>query len=189
MELFLLPFQSNDDQVQFQYHIQYIEHLKSVAITPTLLSCFTDDLFITYHEMDCHLLLETLFLDLGYTHPYLHGVFEYDTPLIRLLATKDVWRNIAFSHTRSIDQVFLQLAHNSHLQTATLALLDDTLIITLQHYFKNNLNVIQTAKEMYVHRNSLNYRLSQIHLKTGIDPRTFYGAMYFFQVIHASTSE
>lgn len=186
MELFLLPFSNAAQLAQFKQHIQHIKHLKSTTLSSTLLSCISDSLFTTYHEMDCQTLLETLRFDLGDTLPFLHGNFHYDTLLIQKLATTDVWQHITINKTSSIEHLLPLLASHHDLQMTTHSLLDEVSILTLKHYFENNLNVIQTAKEMYIHRNSLNYRLTQIHQKTGIDPRSFYGAMYFFQVIFAS---
>lgn len=48
----------------------------------------------------------------------------------------------------------------------------DTIIIFLQ----NNLNVSQTAKKQFLHRNSVQYRVDKFIEKTGIDVRTFDGA-------------
>lgn len=48
----------------------------------------------------------------------------------------------------------------------------DTIIIFLQ----NNLNVSQTAKKQFLHRNSVQYRVDKFIEKTGIDVRTFSGA-------------
>lgn len=40
-------------------------------------------------------------------------------------------------------------------------------------YFRSHLNLSQAAKELYVHRNTLNYRLERIRNETGLDPRNF----------------
>lgn len=43
------------------------------------------------------------------------------------------------------------------------------LLKTLQAYFNNNLNLLKTAKELYIHKNTVNYRLQKIHQITGLD--------------------
>ncbi|MED4202957.1 CdaR family transcriptional regulator [Neobacillus mesonae] len=49
--------------------------------------------------------------------------------------------------------------------------LSDKFIETLDHFFKNNQNIGECAKSMYIHRNSLVYRLKKIRELTGLDPQ------------------
>lgn len=51
------------------------------------------------------------------------------------------------------------------------------LIVTLEQYLKDNLNVSQAAKHLYLHRNTLLYRLAKIHSLTGRNPRSFEQAL------------
>lgn len=51
------------------------------------------------------------------------------------------------------------------------------LIETLYVFFEQSLNLSQTAKALYVHRNTLIYRFEKIHQLTGRDPRNFKEAM------------
>lgn len=46
-------------------------------------------------------------------------------------------------------------------------------------FFENNLNISETARKLYVHRNTLVYRLEKIQKKTGLDVRVFEDAMTF----------
>lgn len=186
MELFLLPFKNAEEAQQFKQHINHIQHLSSTFVTPNFMSCSTDEFFTIYHEIDARTLIETLLYDIGYTSAYLYGTFAFQTEIIKLILHSQTWTHIPISKQDSFEQFLPKLALDSSLQKATLILLDETAIQTLRYYFTNDLNVIQTAKQMYIHRNTLNYRLSQIHEKTGIDPRTFYGAMYFFSIIYNS---
>lgn len=39
----------------------------------------------------------------------------------------------------------------------------------------NNMNITDTAKTLYMHRNTVSYRISRVKKKTGIDPMNFYG--------------
>jgi carbohydrate diacid regulator len=48
---------------------------------------------------------------------------------------------------------------------------------TLEAFFKNNLNIQQTADDLYLHRNTLNYRLQKIQEETGYDPKLFKDAL------------
>lgn len=51
------------------------------------------------------------------------------------------------------------------------------LIKTLDQFLADNLNVSQAAKHLYLHRNTLVYRLSKITTLTGLNPRNFDEAM------------
>jgi len=48
---------------------------------------------------------------------------------------------------------------------------NDELIKTLQAYLNCNMNMNETASQLIVHRNTLNYRLNRIHKITGKDPK------------------
>ncbi|MGG1674853.1 CdaR family transcriptional regulator [Neobacillus sp. NRS-1170] len=56
-------------------------------------------------------------------------------------------------------------------QNRILGKLSDKLIETLEHFFKCNQNIGECAKTMYIHRNSLIYRLKKIRELTGLDPQ------------------
>ncbi|MDR1781637.1 MAG: helix-turn-helix domain-containing protein [Bacilli bacterium] len=53
---------------------------------------------------------------------------------------------------------------------------DDVLKNTVFAYLDNNLNSLQTAKDMYIHRNTLSYRLNRFEFVTGINIRTLRSA-------------
>ena len=57
--------------------------------------------------------------------------------------------------------------------------LDQETILTIQKFFKHNLNVSETARELFVHRNTLVYRLDKIEKITGLDLREFDQAVTF----------
>lgn len=53
------------------------------------------------------------------------------------------------------------------------SVLNEEMKITIDEFFKNNLNITDTALKLYVHRNTLIYRLDKIHKVTGFDLRQF----------------
>ncbi len=61
----------------------------------------------------------------------------------------------------------------------SLDVLDQETILTIQKFFKHNLNVSETARELFVHRNTLVYRLDKIEKVTGLDLREFDQAVTF----------
>lgn len=57
--------------------------------------------------------------------------------------------------------------------------LDQETLNTIQKFFENNLNVSETSRQLYVHRNTLVYRLDKIQKLTGLDLRKFDDAIIF----------
>ncbi|WP_458862413.1 PucR family transcriptional regulator [Acidaminobacterium chupaoyuni] len=55
--------------------------------------------------------------------------------------------------------------------------LDDETLFTIQKFFENNLNVSETSRKLFVHRNTLVYRLEKIKKLTGLDLREFDNAI------------
>lgn len=52
-------------------------------------------------------------------------------------------------------------------------------LTTVYTLFDNNLNISETARKLYLHRNTLVYRLEKIQKKTGLDVRVFDDALTF----------
>ena len=52
-------------------------------------------------------------------------------------------------------------------------------VVTIQKFFENNLNISETARQLYVHRNTLVYRLERLEKIIGLDIRKFDDAMTF----------
>ena len=57
--------------------------------------------------------------------------------------------------------------------------LDQETLFTIQRFFENNLNVSETSRKLFVHRNTLVYRLEKIKKITGLDLREFDHAIVF----------
>lgn len=57
--------------------------------------------------------------------------------------------------------------------------LDEETLNTLDKFFENNLNVSETSRQLFVHRNTLVYRLEKIQKATGLDLRSFDDALTF----------
>jgi carbohydrate diacid regulator len=56
---------------------------------------------------------------------------------------------------------------------------NDEISTTIQKFFENNLNISETARQLYVHRNTLVYRLERLEKAIGLDIRKFDDAMTF----------
>lgn len=61
----------------------------------------------------------------------------------------------------------------------TIESLDQETLFTIQRFFENNLNVSETSRKLFVHRNTLVYRLEKIKKITGLDLREFDHAIVF----------
>lgn len=56
---------------------------------------------------------------------------------------------------------------------------DEETLTTVDKFFENNLNISETARKLFVHRNTLVYRLEKIQKQTGLDVRVFEDALTF----------
>ena len=57
--------------------------------------------------------------------------------------------------------------------------LDEETLVTINKFFENNLNVSETSRQLYIHRNTLVYRLDKLQKSTGLDLRVFEDAITF----------
>ena len=76
---------------------------------------------------------------------------------------------------QSLCEMFLQEVFKK----GPLESLDRDTLITIQAFFENNLNVSETSRKLFVHRNTLVYRLEKIRKLTGLDLREFEHAITF----------
>lgn len=57
--------------------------------------------------------------------------------------------------------------------------LDEEILTTINKFFENNLNVSETSRQLFIHRNTLVYRLEKLEKTAGLDIRTFDDALTF----------
>lgn len=69
-----------------------------------------------------------------------------------------------------IDEIFKELKPDEF---------DEETLSTIQMFFDNNLNVSETSRQLYIHRNTLVYRLDKLMRATGLDLRNFDDAITF----------
>jgi len=63
--------------------------------------------------------------------------------------------------------------------TRTARLFGDEMVHTIEVFFENNLNLSEAARKLYIHRNTLVYRLEKVQRLTGFDLRQFDDAVTF----------
>jgi carbohydrate diacid regulator len=82
---------------------------------------------------------------------------------------------IVYQLPTTLCEVFLQEVFSS----GSLESLDRESLTTIHSFFENNLNVSETSRRLFVHRNTLVYRLEKIKKLTGLDLREFEHAIIF----------
>lgn len=105
-------------------------------------------------------------MDVGRTFEPNNRVFYYDTLLLeRFLSEVPV--NIS-------EKYYKHIFHGE-----VNKVLNDEMIATIEKFFENNLNLSETSRQLYIHRNTLVYRLDKIQKTLGLDLRNFHDAVTF----------
>ena len=55
--------------------------------------------------------------------------------------------------------------------------IDDEILSTVKKFFDNSLNVSETSRQLFIHRNTLVYRIEKLQKMTGLDVRVFEDAL------------
>lgn len=67
--------------------------------------------------------------------------------------------------------------------------LNDEILETVRVFFQNDLNLSTTARQLFIHRNTLLYRMEKVRKVTGLDPRKFEDAVVFRIMMNISTDK
>ncbi|MCR5788703.1 MAG: helix-turn-helix domain-containing protein [Lachnospiraceae bacterium] len=93
-------------------------------------------------------------------------------------------RNIVAYSTLGIGRLIYQLPVNlcqmfitEIFGESTLEELDEEILATVNKFFENSLNVSETSRQLYIHRNTLVYRIEKLQKATGLDVRVFEDAL------------
>ena len=100
-------------------------------------------------------------------------VFDIEKPVM-LYDNLGIGRLI-YQLPTTLCEIFLQEVFKK----GSLESLDRETLMTVQSFFENNLNVSETSRKLFVHRNTLVYRLEKIRKLTGLDLREFDHAVTF----------
>lgn len=101
------------------------------------------------------------------------GIFDDDQPVndySKLGIGRLIYQLPTTSCTLFLNEVF---------RDGSFETLDSETMSTIQKFFENNLNVSETSRQLYIHRNTLVYRLDKIQKITGLDLRMFDDAIVF----------
>ena len=69
--------------------------------------------------------------------------------------------------------------HSLLFNRKTAKLFNDEMLQTIEMFFRKDLNLSDTARQLFIHRNTLVYRLDKVHRQTGLDLRHFDDAVTF----------
>ena len=69
--------------------------------------------------------------------------------------------------------------HNLLFNRSTARLFGEGMLYTIEMFFKKDLNLSDTARQLYIHRNTLVYRLDKVQRQVGLDLRKFEDAVTF----------
>lgn len=105
-------------------------------------------------------------LEIGMLHDPHTGVYSYRKLAVPLL--------IDHMDFQAVERLYDDTAGNINA-----VLNDEELIVTALRFFENDLNITETSRKLYVHRNTLIYRLNKIHKLTCYDLRKFEDALNF----------
>lgn len=105
-------------------------------------------------------------INIGRVYNSSGAIFFYN----RLLLERFLYELPADSSGRYSSQIFNR-------QTAKL--FNDEMLHTIETFFENSLNLSETARKLYIHRNTLVYRLEKVQRAIGLDLRSFDDAVTF----------
>ena len=83
---------------------------------------------------------------------------------------------LTYELPRDLCELFLQEVFGDKLPDQDI---DEEMQVTIRLFFENNLNISETARQLYLHRNTLVYRLERFEKLVGLDIRRFDDAMTF----------
>lgn len=101
------------------------------------------------------------------------GIFNADAPIVRydsLGLGRLIYQLPPTLCHMFLDEVFPEGSYES---------LDHETLVTIDKFFENNLNGSETSRQLFVHRNTLVYRLDKVEKITSLDLRTFDDAVLF----------
>ena len=113
-------------------------------------------------------------------------IFESVNGLLELNETEAEEPHIEFAETiKRLREMIIEIFEETDKYLLFYNVLDIELHSAAQCFFENNLNVSETARKLFVHRNTLIYRLERIRTLTGFDLREFDQAVNFKTIFMA----
>lgn len=122
----------------------------------------------------------------------LHNIKDYYTAMIQGAKTAFTYTNKpVITYAEAVPMMLIDKTGTSFKSLLANTVLkefanEEDFLHTLQTFIRCNLNITLTAKELYMHRNSLQYRLDKFEEKTGMDVRQFHEAFTVYLALLAN---
>ncbi|MGR9048737.1 CdaR family transcriptional regulator [Halobacillus faecis] len=115
----------------------------------------------------------------GYSAKGIYTSFQQASQTIEIAGKSG---KIIHSGTFKVERLLSSITKETYIEITEpyanrLKRLETPYVETLDSFFKNDLKMNRTADELHVHRNTLHYRLDQVHKKVGLDARNFKDAI------------
>lgn len=142
-----------------------------------MVEVFTSDFFI-----DVHFFIGPYLTDLQQAQVY----FQWMETYFDYLSTLQI--KPVMTYVRAVPYLLSSFKEDHHAQFLVHAVLkdtihDDELLRTIQIFLEANSNASLAAKEMYMHRNSLQYRIDKFIERTEVDVKQFEGAVSIYLIL------
>ncbi|WP_312472394.1 helix-turn-helix domain-containing protein [Neobacillus sp.] len=128
------------------------------------ISFFIGKLHPFSHQLRSQLLREKEYFTFGITNLGNPNIFTFERVFPAYLANQ-----LPEELKQKVNQEVVEIFHD-----------DQEMFSTIKFFLENNLNASLTAKKLYIHRNTLQYRIDKFSEKTGIGLKDFYGAFTVF---------
>lgn len=111
--------------------------------------------------------------------------FSYDTSLVAMRSLSEKEHNFAVFDDLTLEIVLSALDDKTkkEYQSKTISALNDKDLEMLRIYFDEEMSLAKTSERLYIHKNTLQYKLNHIHAKSGFNPRCFEDAVLLYLAI------
>lgn len=151
-----------------------------------LISLSEKDLFALSETVESDFFIKISFY-IGKVYPLSHYLptYFYQEKEYFSFGEKNLGHTIIFSFERVFPAYLTnhlqeELKHKVKQELNEAFLDDPEMFSTIKVFLENNLNASMTAKKLFIHRNTLQYRIDKFVEKTGIQLKDFYGAFTVF---------
>ena len=110
---------------------------------------------------------------------------SFETSLIAMRSLMDVEKNYAIFDDLTLEIVLSAIDDKAkeEYQRKMISALDEKDLELLRVYFDEDMSLARTSERMYIHKNTLQYKLNSIHTRTGFNPRKFEDAVLLYLAI------
>ena len=163
-----LHIETNVKRIVFIIETQHEKDVNALETVRSLFSTKTKDFITAVDEKNIILVKE---VKPGETYDDLE---KTATSIVDMLNTESLTRvSVAFG------TIVNEIKDVSRSYKEAKMALDEETLTTINKFFENSLNVSETSRQLYIHRNTLVYRLDKLQKSTGLDLRVFEDAITF----------